>query len=78
MAPGISRQNKPERYEGFSRVVKFFRLEAVDHKIISIADRFGFTLPDIESLTMVKMNYWYKAAEKLYERERNIGGKGGE
>lgn len=38
--------------------------------MFTVADRFGFTLSEIEGMTRKKLEYWYGGAIKLYKKER--------
>lgn len=37
--------------------------------ILSVADRFSFTLEEIEGMTMRKLRFWYGGARRLYEQD---------
>lgn len=37
---------------------------------LSVADRFGFTLNDIEGMSFQKLCKWYDGAVKLHEHEK--------
>ena len=41
--------------------------------MISIADRFSFTLTEIEHMKLRKLNYWYNAVVMLSNSESGAG-----
>ena len=43
-------------------------------KMLSVADRFSFSLSEIESMSLKKLNFWYNGAVKLFENERKLMG----
>lgn len=38
--------------------------------MLTVADRFGFALAEIEGMTRRKLEFWYGGAVKLYKKER--------
>ncbi len=42
--------------------------------MLSVADRFSFSLQEIESMSLKKLDFWYNGAVKLFENERKLMG----
>ena len=42
---------------------------------ISVADSFSFTLTEIESMSLGKLNKWYGGVVMLNEHEKGLNGK---
>lgn len=49
-------------------------IEETQNKMLSVADRFGFFLAEIEGMSLKKLRFWYNGSIKLYENERKLMG----